>query len=351
MPIYRSPDNPIITPQAVRPSRPDFEVIGAFNAGVARLGDEVILLLRVAERPLNPDPGVFLAPIYDADRKQVVVKRFTRDNPELDFSDPRAIQTAHGVYLTSLSHLRLARSRDGVHFAVDETPALFPETCYEAYGIEDPRITLIGDTYYVNYSAVSEFGIVVSLASTRDFRSFRRLGAIFPPDNKDVAIFPEKIGGRYYALHRPSSSGFGRPEIWLAESPDLLCWGNHRHLMGLREIAWDDRRIGGGAVPFRVTEGWLEIYHGADHLNRYCLGAVLLNADEPWKIIARGERPILEPEAPYEASGFFGGVVFTCGALAEDDLVKIYYGAADTSIAYAEIPLEDILKGLRNDGS
>jgi predicted GH43/DUF377 family glycosyl hydrolase len=191
----------------------------------------------------------------------------------------------------------------------------------------------------------------VSLASTRDFRSFRRLGAIFPPDNKDVAIFPEKIGGRYYALHRPSSSGFGRPEIWLAESPDLLCWGNHRHLMGLREIAWDDRRIGGGAVPFRVTEGWLEIYHGADHLNRYCLGAVLLNADEPWKIIARGERPILEPEAPYEASGFFGGVVFTCGALAEDDLVKIYYGAADTSIAYAEIPLEDILKGLRNDGS
>ncbi len=346
MPIYRSPDNPIITPQDVKPSRPDFEVIGAFNAGVARLGDEVILLLRVAERPLNPAPGVHLAPIYDADRKQVVVKQFAQDTPEFDFSDPRAIQTARSVYLTSLSHLRLARSWDGVHFAIDETPALFPENCYEAYGIEDPRITLIGDTYYVNYSAVSEAGIVVYLASTQDFGSFRRLGVIFPPDNKDVAIFPELIGGRYYALHRPSSSGFGRPEIWIAESPDLLCWGNHRHLMGLREVSWDDSRIGGGAVPFRVKEGWLEIYHGADRLNRYCLGAVLLKADEPWTIIARGEHPILEPEAPYEASGFFGGVVFTCGALVEDNTVKIYYGAADTSIAYAEIPVEDILKSL-----
>jgi predicted GH43/DUF377 family glycosyl hydrolase len=345
MPIFRSPDNPIITPQDVKPSRPDFEVVGAFNAGVARLGDEVVLLLRVAERPLNPDLEVYLAPIYDPGRKQVVVKRFAKDNPELDFSDPRSIQTARGAYLTSLSHLRLARSRDDTHFAIDETPALFPENPYEAYGIEDARITLIGDSYYVNYSAVSDLGIVVYLASTANFRSFRRLGAIFPPDNKDVTIFPEKIAGKYYALHRPSS-GFGRPEIWIAESPDLLCWGNHRHLMGLREVSWDDRRIGAGAVPFRVEAGWLEIYHGADRLNRYCLGAVLLKADEPWKIIARGERPILEPEAPYEASGFFGGVVFTCGALVEDNTVKIYYGAADTSIAYAEIPVEDILKSL-----
>ena len=162
-----------------------------------------------------------------------------------------------------------------------------------------------------------------------------------------MVIFPTKIGGRYYALHRPSSSGFGRPEIWIAESPDLLCWGNHRHLMGLREVSWDDGRIGGGAVPFRVKEGWLEIYHGADRLNRYCLGAVLLKADEPWTIIARGEQPILEPEAAYEASGFFGGVVFSCGVLCEEDKVKIYYGAADTSIAYAEIPLEDVLKSLK----
>jgi predicted GH43/DUF377 family glycosyl hydrolase len=330
----------------VKPSRPDYEVIGAFNTGVARLGDDVVLLLRVAERPVNPNPKVYLAPMYDADKRRLVVETFEKDDPECDFSDPRAIKTARRLYLTSISHLRVAKSKDGIHFDIEETPALFPENAYEVYGIEDPRITLIGGTYYLNYSAAAPIGITTCLASTADFKSFRRHGVIFPPDNKDVAIFPEKIHGKYYALHRPAS-GFGRPEIWMAESPDLLCWGNHRHVMGLREGFWDDGRIGGGAVPFRVEEGWLEIYHGADQHNRYCLGAVLLNGDEPWKVIARSETPLLEPEAGYEVDGFFGGVVFSCGALYEENKVKIYYGAADTSIAYAEVPVEDILKGLK----
>ena len=161
-----------------------------------------------------------------------------------------------------------------------------------------------------------------------------------------MVIFPEKIGGRYYALHRPSTSAFGKPEIWLADSPDLLRWGSHRHLAGQRPGGWENGRIGGSAVPFRTPRGWLEIYHGANRENRYCLGALLLDAEAPWQVLGRSRQPILEPQADYEVYGFFPNVVFSCGALYEDGLVKIYYGAADTRMAYAEIPLDEILAGL-----
>lgn len=347
MPVTRAPENPIIQPADVRPSRPDFEVICVINAGVARMGDEVILLLRVVERPRSENPDVYLAPIWDVTAREVVLKSFPRKDPAYNFSDPRLIFGPQGLFLTALSHLRLARSIDGMHFQVDQTPAMFPATEYETYGIEDPRITQIGRTYYVNYVGVSPLGIVTALARTQDFRTFERLGVIFPPDNKDVEIFPEMIHGKYYALHRPSASHFGKPEIWIAESPDLLCWGNHRRLIGQRDNDWENGRIGGSAVPFRVEQGWMEIYHGANKDNRYALGALLLDADQPWKVLARSTSPVLVPEADYEQRGFFPNVVFSCGVLYENRMVKIYYGAADTSMAYAEIPIEEVLDTLR----
>jgi beta-1,2-mannobiose phosphorylase / 1,2-beta-oligomannan phosphorylase len=347
MPVYRAPENPIIRLADVLPSRPDFEVIGVINAGVARMREEVILLLRVVERPKSQDPSVYLSPIFDPLTRQLILKSFPRDDPAYDFSDPRMIRTPDGLFLTALSHLRLARSQDGLHFQVDPQPALFPDNEYETYGIEDPRITQIGEDYFINYVGVSPRGIVTALARTTDFRSYQRMGVIFPPDNKDVEIFPEKIDGLYYALHRPSTSAFGKPEIWLADSPDLLRWGNHRHLIGQRSNGWEDGRIGGSTVPFRIPQGWLAIYHAANQQNRYILAALLLDANRPWKVLARSDRPILEPEASYEIEGFFGNVVFSCGALFEDGLVKIYYGAADTVMAYAEMPLEDILQTLR----
>jgi beta-1,2-mannobiose phosphorylase / 1,2-beta-oligomannan phosphorylase len=342
MAVKRVPENPIIEPADVQPSLANYEVICVINAGVARLGDEVILLLRVVERPVNHNDQVYLAPIFDPVQGKVIPKEIPRDAPGHDFTDPRLIQTPEGTYLTALSHLRLARSKDGVNFHIDPHPAIFPENVYETFGIEDPRISLIDGTYYINYVGVSRLGIVTSLASTTDFKHYRRLGVIFPPDNKDVEIFPEKINGKYYALHRPSTSAFGRPEIWLADSPDLLCWGNHRHLIGQRDNNWENGRIGGSAVPFRTEQGWLAIYHGANKNDRYSLAALLLDADDPGKVLARSNRPILEPEADYEVHGFFANVVFTCGVLYEDGIVKIYYGAADTSMAYAEMPIEDI---------
>jgi predicted GH43/DUF377 family glycosyl hydrolase len=268
-------------------------------------------------------------------------------------SDPRIIAIGGREWLTSISHLRLARSMDGIRFSVAPTPAMKPATRYEAYGIEDPRITAIGGTFWINYTAVSSYGIATALASTGDFATFERHGVIFPPDNRDVAIFPEKIGGRFVALHRPMPSGDGlaKPAIWAASSPDLFSWGNHRLVASERAGKWDNEKIGGGAVPFRVNAGgrdaWLAIYHGvtASPLT-YSLGALLLDGDDPALVIGRSREPILRPEAKYEREGFFGGVVFTCGVLNEGDLVRIYYGAADGVVAVADLSLESILAGL-----
>ena len=346
MGVYRASENPIIRPGDMKPSRRDFEVIGVFNAGVARLGDEVILLLRVAERPVASSEDTVLCPIYNVDTSEIIIRSFARDDPLNDFSDPRLIIRAKETYLTSISHLRLARSTDGIRFQIADAPALGPASRYETFGIEDPRITCLDGTYYIQYVGVSPLGVTTCLASTRDFESFERRGVIFHPDNKDVAIFPSRIAGKCYALHRPHSSLFLRNDVWLAESPDLLCWGNHRHLLATRDGMWDDRRIGAGAVPVRLDEGWLEIYHGADWNNRYFLGALLLDGERPWKVLARPDRPLFEPAAEYERTGFFGEVVFSCGLLCEDGKLKIYYGAADTSLCYAEIPLPDIYENL-----
>ena len=346
MAVNRHRRNPIITPQNFKPSRPDFEVVGAFNAAVTRYNDQVLLLLRVAERPIRSQADITATTIYDPASDTFVNKEFSHADPRNDLSDPRMIYSPAGKFLTSFSHFRVATSDDGINFHIPDTPAFAPARPYESFGIEDPRITRIGDTYYIDYVAVSNTGVTTALASTKDFKTFTRHGIIFCPDNKDVTIFPEKINGKFYALHRPVTPLFEKYEIWLAQSENLTCWGNHQHIMATQPNLWDCLRIGPSAVPFRIEQGWLEIYHGVDENLRYCLGAVLLDADNPAKIIARSKKPILAPETKYELEGFFGNVVFNCGLLFEDDKLKIYYGVADTSIAYVEIDLNDVLKNL-----
>jgi len=345
----RAPENPIVTPAMVPPSRPDLEVVGAFNPAVTKFEEEILLLLRVAEAP-PPKTAEVQAPIFDVESGRLEIRKWSRSN-DVDASDPRVIIAGGRTWLTSISHLRIARSHDGIHFEVDPAPALSAATAYETFGIEDPRITLIDGTYWINYTAVSPYGVSTALASTSDFRKFERHGIIFPPSNKDVTIFPEKIGSRYFALHRPQLDGFERPAIWMASSPDLFAWGSHCFVAGARDNRWDNDKIGGGAVPFRVRssdyDGWLAIYHGVTHSPyAYSLGALLLDAEDPSRVIARSREPILEPETPYERDGFFGGVVFTCGLTVDDDLVRVYYGAADGVTAVADLSLDEILAGL-----
>ncbi|MNZ61361.1 Beta-1,4-mannooligosaccharide phosphorylase [compost metagenome] len=279
-----------------------------------------------------------------------MVERLSAHDERYDYSDSRFVaENGRMVMLTSMSHLRIARSKDGIHFSIEEKPAIFPETELEAWGIEDPRITQIGDKYYITYSAASIRGVGVGLAETSDFVTFKRHGIMLAPENKDVMLFPEIINGKYYTLTRPVPHSFGAPEMWIAESADLVHWGNHRFLMGLRKGSWDGGRMGGGAVPIRTEKGWLALYHGADTKHRYCMGAVLLDLEDPGKVLARSTRPFMEPEAEYEVNGFFGGVVFSCGALLVGDTVRMYYGAADEVMAVADIPLSDIFDTLSYD--
>lgn len=343
--------NPVLCPRMLTASRPDWKVVGVFNPGVVRVGAEVLLLLRVAEAPCNLEPGMVAAPIYDAKTGQIALKVWDSNTPGLGLQDPRVITLGGDTFLTSISHLRLARSSDGYLFDVASCPTIGPGSSLEAFGIEDPRITNIDGKFWVTYTAVSSAGIATGLASSLDLTSFDRHGVIFPPPNRDVAIFPERIAGRYFALHRPMPDGIGRPAIWLASSADLLCWGEHRFVAGARPGKWDDLKIGGGAIPFRVNfqgrDAWLAIYHGvgASPLT-YSLGALLLDAQDPGRVLGRSRAPILSPETDYERAGFFGNVVFTCGADVIGDEVRIYYGAADGVTCVADLSLGTILEGL-----
>lgn len=351
MKVYRYEENPIITPSDIKAHREDFEVIGVFNPGVAKYKDEIILLIRVAERPKNKDKNIYKAPIINTETGKLDIIEINVNDDRYDFSDNRVIKNnikkdGSFKYLTSISYIAIARSKDGKKFTIDKKPFIYPSDDYDCFGVEDPRITQIGEWYYVYFSVVSPKGVGVRLMKTRDFKKIENCGMIFAPENKDVLIFPEKINGKYYALHRPVPKSTGNPEIWIAESDNLQYWGNHRFLLGLRENMWDNGRIGGGVVPIKTKYGWLELYHGASKEDRYCMGAVLLDLNDPSKVIARTEMPILEPVEDYEVNGFFGEVVFACGSLVENDTIKLYYGVADTSIAYAEININEILNTL-----
>jgi predicted GH43/DUF377 family glycosyl hydrolase len=341
----RLAENPILRPSEIRPSVPGMKVECLLNPGVFRFQDKTWLLLRVAERP-EQTPGKTTLAIM-AESGGLKIMEFDNSDPKIDLSDPRVLRYDGVDYLTTLSHLRLVTSVDGARFTEDPaSPPLFGRGELETYGIEDCRVTQIGSNYYLTFTQVSIHGVGVGLRSTADWRCITSHGMIFPPHNKDCAIFDSLIGGHYYALHRPSSPALGGNYLWLAQSPDLLHWGGHRCIAHPRPGMWDSARIGAGAAPIRTPDGWLEIYHGADSGNRYCLGALLLDLERPWKVLARSRDPIMEPTADYEHAGFFGNVVFTNGHLVDGDTVTLYYGASDRVICGARFSIREILKSL-----
>lgn len=350
-PFIREKENPLVTPEMVKPSRPDFQVVCTFNAGVAVYQDEILLLMRVAEKPVNAkNPGTLRVPVLEEQEDgswETAVRQLSLDDSKYDFSDPRKVydkEKGTYVYLTSISHLRLARSRDGVHFTVGDQPFIRPDRELEGFGTEDARITQIGDTYYINYTAVSCNGITTALAETKDFVTVEKKGIIFVTENRDVTIFPEMIQGKYYALTRPVPRQIGLAQMWVASSPDLYHWGGHERLK-LPRFQFDSARNGGGAIPIKTDKGWLVLYHGADkESNRYCMNAALLDLEQPSKVLAAANSPVLEPEMGYEVEGFYPNVVFSCGAYMKDGIVHMYYGAADRVMALARCGLEEIWK-------
>ena len=338
--------NPILKTQDIRPSQPGLVVECVLNPGVFSFAGKTWLLLRVAERPAQQE-GMISFPVMQPDGSLRILE-FEMNDPQLDLSDARMVHYQGDTYLSTISHLRLVCSDDGLHFyePTDRPTKIMGQGPLETFGIEDCRVSLIDGVYHLTYTQVSENGVGVGLMRTRDWRTFERVGMILPPHNKDCCLFEEKIGGAYYCLHRPSGIALGGNFIWLATSPDLLHWGDHHCLIRTRAGHWDSARVGAGAAPIKTEAGWLQIYHGADAQHRYCLGAVLLDLENPAKVLARSEEPLLEPVQDYETRGFFGNVVFTNGHLIDGDTITMYYGASDEVICGATLSVADILSTL-----
>lgn len=286
-----------------------YTVNAVFNPGVARVGNETVLLVRVEDR-------------------------------------------------SGLSHLCVARSADGLEgWTIDPEHRFEPKIGWDAerFGIEDARITRCGHEYMVVYTGYSSAGPLVCLAATRDFVTFDRRGTIMPPEDKDAALFPQKFGDpeRWALVHRPvATAPRHAAHLWISFSPDLHHWGDHQILLPAREGGWwDAHKVGLGPPPLLTERGWLLLYHGVRTTasgSIYRLGLALLDADAPERVLARSSEWIFGPHEHYERAGDVADVVFPCGWVLDDDgdTVVVYYGAADSSVCVATASLRDLLTWL-----
>jgi len=346
----RFTENPLLSPSDIPASREGLEITCLLNPGVFQYQNKTWLVVRVAERPKQKEDTISF-PILTKTGAITIIE-IPKDDPDLIATDARVINYKGNDYLTTLSHLRLLYSENGRDFYEAENyPSLVGEGILETFGIEDCRVALIEGTYYLTFTSVSDNGVGVGLRTTTDWKNFEKKGMIFPPHNKDCAIFEEKINGLFYALHRPSSVDIGGNYIWISSSPDAIHWGNHHFILKTRKGFWDSKRVGAGAAPIKTDKGWLEIYHGANENHQYCLGAFLMDLADPTIVVARTEEPIMIATTDYELSGFFGNVVFTNGHIIEPDgdIVTIYYGASDEFVCGAQFSIKAILQLLKFD--
>jgi predicted GH43/DUF377 family glycosyl hydrolase len=296
-----------------------------------------------------------------------------KNNPILTKHDvPYPVETVHNAGATKFegryvllfrSHLQngrsiigIARSDDGFKFFVDSKPFMVPSTegmfsRFEEYGVEDPRICSIDNVYYITYSAYSRFGVRVALAKTHDFKSVERISVISEPDMRNVVIFPETFNGRYARLDRPHSE-INPWSVWLSWSPDLVHWGDSEPVINPVVYHWDQMKIGPGATPVRTSDGWLSIFHGVFPTmdgSVYRLGVALHDIANPATVLGVADDWIVSPEDPWELTGYVHNVVFSCGAVAEDDgTLKIYWGAADTVMCVGTASIADLIQLCRD---
>lgn len=262
---------------------------------------------------------------------------------------------------TGLSHLCAARSANGIDaWRIDPQPTLLANPAKypdEIWGIEDPRITYVPELeqYAIAYTSFARGGPGVSLALTKDFRSFERFGVIMPPEDKDAALLPRRIDGRWALIHRPMTS-LGA-HMWISYSPDLRHWGSHKVILEARRGGWwDANKIGLCSPPIETAKGWLMIYHGVRQTASGCiyrLGLALFDLECPERCIQRGDSWMFGPEASYECGGDVKDVVFPCGQTigADGDTIHLYYGAGDSCVALATGSIRCLLSWLESNSS
>ncbi len=300
----RHPGNPILTADDW-----PYPVNTVFNPGAAALADETVVLARVEDR-------------------------------------------------RGLSHLSVARSANGIDgWSIDPEPILAstPGVEGEQWGFEDPRIVWLAelDRWAITCTAYGPAGPSVYLATTSDFRTVERCGIIRRADDKNAALLPHRIDGSWILFHRPQNrSSGGRGEILLSRSTDLMNWSNPEEVLKPRDGAWwDSARIGLGPPPLRTDHGWLLVYHGVKHNEAgelYRVGLALVDLEQPTQVLRRCSDWVLSPVAPYERIGDVSNVVFPCGLVHDEGSgeIRLYYGAADSTICLATARLADLLEAV-----
>jgi beta-1,2-mannobiose phosphorylase / 1,2-beta-oligomannan phosphorylase len=242
-----------------------------------------------------------------------------------------------GPYINALGY---AVSGDGIHFNRLEQPILSNNVPQEARGPEDPRIVKIEDTFYMLYTGYGgrfDGDYRICLATSKNLIEWERQGVMLDEPNKDAALFPEKIDGKFVMFHRRP------PDIWIAYSDDLKTWENHTKIMAaLPESDWENEKIGISGPPIKTPSGWLLIYHGVSNTMVYSQGIALLDYADPTKVLARQVEPIMIPELDWEVYGHVDNVVFSCGQVVLNDEIYLYYGGADNAIGLATVKLSEI---------
>lgn len=291
----------------------------------------------IARCPANPLVGLADIPFPCSDIWNAGIVRHGEEY--LMLITIEMLEGRHEIYL--------ARSDDGERFTVASRPFMSPvvdgpDAPHETGGIRDPRITPVNGECYITYVAEGDHGLRIALAKTTDFHSVQRLGYLSQVDVKSGALFPRKIGGRFALLTRPDAGG----SIWLTYSDDLEFWGSPAPVMSPRGGYWDPTRIGVAAPPIEISQGWLLLYYGQKVTSSgplVRLGAAILDREDPSRVLARSNIPILAPRERYERVGDVPNVVFSCGALLTDDVVMVYYGASDSCICRGAAPLKEIV--------
>jgi beta-1,2-mannobiose phosphorylase / 1,2-beta-oligomannan phosphorylase len=348
----------LLKPEDFNPSFRDWKVYGVLNPAAIRLPNKKILLyVRVAESVVKKDEGGFNCPMITSKKHfEVHYEKFPKR--KIVRKKKKIVYLSDGTCrLPTISHFKRV-VLDEAGFNVEKIgnfPSFLGRPRGSEYGVEDARFTKIGRKYLMTYVGVSVHeGVSTYLAESLNVRNWRRRGLIFREQNKDVVIFPEKIAGRYVALHRPETMfEFSKPSIWISYSPDLIYWGREKSILKPRKGTWEEERLGSGPPPLKTKKGWLLIYHGVKQegdVSTYSVGAALLDLKNPEKVIARtsSKMPLLVPEYDYEKKGFISNVIFPTGLVMDlngKDLF-LYSGGADSVISVRKLVLKDVLDSM-----
>lgn len=261
--------------------------------------------------------------------------------------------------VNGIPHIYLGRSKDAINWNFEKEKIKFVNEAGEEFMpiyAYDPRLVEVEGVYYLMWCQ-DFYGASIGMAKTTDFETFTRIDNPFLPYNRNAVLFPRKINGNFALLSRPSDSGhtpFG--DIFISESPDLVYWGKHRHVMGKGKEWWQSVKIGGGAAPIETSEGWLLFYHGVTGTCNglvYSIGGAILDIDNPSIVKYRCENFLLTPEEWYEERGFVANVCFPCATIHDSETGKIalYYGAADSYVALAFTKLDEIVDYIKANSS